>query len=332
MASKKLQAPAIASAVDALDQEERRRLRARPLWQVRLLLFGRTLRANWRLFAENQVGLIGLAIIGLFGVMAIAHPILMSTVWPEAIYDPVSGFDQAVLAHPAAPSAAHWLGTDPYGRDVLSQLMYSTRAEFVLGMVAALVTVVIGTTIGAICAYFGGLVDSFFMRLADLMITLPFIVILIVIGAFVKLELGGLALIIGVIAGFGGTTIIIKSQALTVKVRAYVDAARVAGGSHGHIILHHIIPNLLPLSFLYMMFTVTDAIASEAVLSYLGLLDARMSWGLMIFTAQTSGYLLNFATWWLIMPAGLSITLLCAAFYLVGRALDEVVNPRLRRR
>lgn len=317
---------------DLLAQEERRRLRARPIWQVRLLLLWRELRAAWGLFAESWIGLIGLGIILTFAALALAHPLLLSTVWPPAIYDPVNGFDGLMLSHPSAPSARHWLGTDPYGRDVLSQLMYSTRAEFVLGMVAALVTVVIGTSVGAICAYYGGLVDSLFMRLADLMITLPFTVILIVIGGYVKLDLGGLALIIGVLSGFGATTIIIKSQALTVKVRAYIDAARVAGGGHGHIILRHIVPNLLPLSFLYMMFTVTEAIASEAVLSYLGLLDARMSWGLMIFTAQTSGYLLNFETWWLIAPAGLSITLLCAAFYLVGRALDEVVNPRLRRR
>lgn len=334
MASEKINKPLLATAGDTplLEQEERRRLRARPLWQVRLRLGFKTMRANWALFAENKIGLIGLGIILFFALMAIAHPILMNTVWDARIYDPFNGFDALAGPHPAPPSAAHWLGTDPYGRDVLSQLMYSTRSEFILGVVAALVTVVIGTTIGAVAAYFGGLVDTIFMRLADLMITLPFIVILIVIGAFIRLDLTGLALLIGILSGFGATTIIIKSQALTVKVRTYVEAARVAGGSHAHIILRHIIPNLLPLSFLYMMFTVTEAIFSEAVLSYLGLLNVRMSWGLMIFTTQSSGYLLDFNAWWLIMPPGLAITLLCAAFYLVGRALDEVVNPRLRKR
>lgn len=332
MTSDKLRRAVAAVDAEALAVEERRRLRARPLWQVRLLLWLRELGQGWAIFAENRIGLVGLAIIVIFALMALAHPLLIGSVWPAEVYDPVSGYDPAELFHPAPPSARHLLGTDPYGRDVLSQLMYSTRAEFVLGMVAALVTVLIGTTVGALCAYFGGWIDAIFMRLADLMITLPFTVILIVIGGFVKLELSGLAIIIGLLAGFGATTVIIKSQALTVKVRPYIDAARVAGGGHAHIILRHIVPNLLPLSFLYMMFTVTEAIAAEAVLSYLGLLNARMSWGLMIFTAQTSGYLLNFETWWLIVPAGLAITLLCAAFYLVGRAMDEVVNPRLRRR
>jgi peptide/nickel transport system permease protein len=117
-----------------------------------------------------------------------------------------------------------------------------------------------------------------------------------------------------------------------VKVRTYIEAARVAGGNDFHIIFRHIVPNLLPLSFLYMMFTVTGAIGLEAVLSFFGLLNIRMSWGLMIHTTQYAGYLLDMSRWWLIFPAGVSITLLCAAFYLVGRALDEVINPRLRKR
>ena len=135
------------------------------------------------------------------------------------------------------------------------------------------------------------------------------------------------------LGGFGGTAIILKSQALSIKVKPFIEAARVAGGGHFHIIFVHIIPHLLPLALLYMMFTVTSAIFAEAVLSFLGLLDLRMSWGIMIHTANTGGYLLGGTRyWWLIVPAGASITLLCSAFYLAGRALDEVVNPRLRRR
>ncbi len=315
-----------------LSPEERERLRQQPLWKIRLRLFLRSLRTNWRLFAENRIGLIGLAIIIFFALLAIAHPILMKYVWDPNIYDPVVGYAYEETMQPAPPSPRHLLGTDPLGRDVLSQLMFSARSEFILGLVAALITVTIGTTIGAVSAYFGGFIDTFFMRLADLIIMLPFVTILIVLSALFRLDLPKLALVIGVLSGFGGTTIIIKSQALTIKVRTYIEAARVAGGGHWHIIRHHIVPNLLPLSFLYMMFTVTSAIFSEAALSFFGLLNIRMSWGLMIHTAQTAGYLLNTKTWWLIVPAGLSITLLCAAFYLVGRALDEVVNPRLRKR
>jgi peptide/nickel transport system permease protein len=311
---------------------DRAEVLAIPVWRIRLNLMWRGLRANAALFAENPIGLVGLGIILFFALMALAHPILMSTVWDKGTYDPVLGIDLAIPLHPTAPSATHLLGTDPLGRDILSQLMWSARSEFALGVVAALVTVVIATTVGAISAFYGGLLDTAFMRLADLIIMTPFVTILIVLSALFDVKLIELAFVVGITSGFGGAAIIIKSQALTIKVRTYIEAARVAGGSNSHIILRHIIPNLLPLSFLYMMFTVTTAIFSEAVLSFFGLLNIRMSWGLMIHTTEYTGYLLDLGKWWLIFPASLSITMLCAAFYLVGRALDEIVNPRLRRR
>ena len=303
-----------------------------PLWQVRLRLMLRGMRTNLALFSENPIGLVGVAVILFFLMLTIVHPILMRTVWDPNMYNPVTGFDAEVLEHPAPPSVKHILGTDPLGRDVLSQLMWSTRSEFILGLVAALVQVIIATTLGAIAAYFGGITDTLLMRLADIVIMMPYITILIVLSALFDLTLPVLALVLGLLGGFGGATIIIKSQALTIKVRTYIEAARVAGGGDGHIIFRHIIPNLLPLSFLYMMFAVNGAIASEAVLSFFGLMNIRMSWGLMIYTTSYSGYLLDFSKWWLIFPASVSISLLCAAFYLVGRALDEIVNPRLRKR
>ena len=303
-----------------------------PLWQVRLRLMLRGIRTNLALFAENPIGLVGVAIILFFLSFIVIHPILIETVWDPNVYDPVIGYDISIVAHPAPPSARHILGTDPLGRDVLSQLMWSTRSEFILGLVAALVTVIIATSIGAIAAYYGGAIDSVFMRLADIVIMMPYITVLIVMAALFDLTLPVLALVLGILGGFGGATIIIKSQALTIKVRTYIEAARVAGGGNAHIIIRHIVPNLLPLSFLYMMFAVNSAIASEAVLSFFGLLNIRMSWGLMIYTASYSGYLLDFSKWWLIFPASIAISSLCAAFYLVGRALDEIVNPRLRKR
>jgi len=346
-------------------------IRTEPLWRVRLKLAWKGFRKNWALFAENKIGIIGLVIIVMFIFMALLHPILMGWLWDPNVYDPVIGYDEiliekqvveevtepttqvqveiaeldyfhlnpqvgdtiTILEQPAPPSSKHVLGTDPLGRDVLSQLMYSTTSEFLLGIVAALVTVIIATTIGAVAAYFGGFVDTFFMRVADLLIIMPLIPVLILMGALINLQLFHLAIIIGILSGFGGTTLIIKSQALTVKVKPFIEAARVAGGSDWHIIFTHLIPNLLPLSFLYMMFTVTTAIFLEAVLSFFGLMDVNMSWGLMINVAQSQGYLLSGTRyWWLLFPAGAAITLLCSAFYLVGRALDEVVNPRLRRR
>jgi peptide/nickel transport system permease protein len=289
-------------------------------------------RTNAALYAENPIGLMGLAVIVFFGLFALAHPILMNTVWDPVVYHPVSGFDMEVAYHPSAPAAKHLLGTDPLGRDVLSQLMYSTRFEFVLGILAALVTVIIATTLGAVAAFFGGIIDTLLMRLVNLVIMIPLLPILIVLSTLIEVGMFEMALVFGILFGFGGTTLIVKSQALTVKVRPYIEAARIAGGGNWHIIVKHMMPNLLPISLLYMMFTVNTAIAYEAILSFFGLTTIQMSWGLMINTTQFFGYLLRFDTWWLLFPASLSISFLCAAFYLAGRALDEVVNPRLRQR
>ncbi len=301
-------------------------------WRLRLKLAKRSLRANWEIFCASKIGLVGLAIILFFALLAILHPILMSTLWDPKVYDPIRRYAyEPGVVHPSPPSWAHPLGTDPTGLDVLSQLMYSTGSEFLLGILAAFITVLIGTIVGTVSAYYGGWIDTFFMRLADVLLLFPLIAFLIVISAFVKPDLLLLALILGLLGGFGGITIILKAQALQVKVKPFVEAAKVAGGSDWHIIARHIIPNVLPLSFLYMMFNVTGAIFSEAVLSFFGLLNIRMSWGIMIYRARDYGAS-PFVQWWLYIPPGLAITMLCAAFYLVGRGLDEIVNPRLRKR
>ncbi|MGC9771285.1 ABC transporter permease [Fervidobacterium islandicum] len=251
------------------------------------------------------------------------------------IFNRLSLTNKIGVAHPLPPSKWHWLGTDPIGRDILVQLMVSTPSEFVLGVLAALITVVIGTIIGTASAYYGGAVDVIFMRIADLMMLFPSTAFLIVLSGFMTMNLFKLAVILGLLGGFGGITLVLKAQALTIKVKPYIDAARVSGGSHGYIIFNHIIPNVMPLSFLYMMFNVTGAVFSEAVLSFFGLMKVRMSWGLMINTVWSSGYLGSGnigAYWWMWVPAGGAITLLCSAFYFLGRGLEEIVNPRLRKR
>lgn len=243
----------------------------------------------------------------------------------------------AIPTQPAPPSFggeyAHYLGTDPQGRDILSQLLYSTRAAFFLGAVAALTTVLIATTIGSIAAFYGGWIDGGLMRFADLILLMPLLPLLIVMSAAFEINMVILGVLIGVLNGFGGVAIVLKSQALAVKVKSYIDAAKVAGGGDWHVIFRHIIPNVLPLSFLYMMFGVTEAIAIEATLSFFGLLNIPMSWGIMINTAQTQGYLLSGTSyWWLLFPAGMAVSFLAFAFFIVGRGMDEVINPRLRAR
>lgn len=310
-------------------------------FSVRMKLMWRALKENWKIFSESKIGMVGLWIIIIFAIAGfVVYPILTATVWKSSLtgmksYDPVTGYDFTIAANPAPPSWEHLLGTDPLGRDVLAQLLYSTPREFMLGIIAALITVFIGTLVGTVSAYYGGAIDTFFMRLADIVLLFPFIPFLIVVSGMMQVGLFTLALILGILSGLGGITIVLRSQAMIVKVKPFIESAKVSGASDPYIIVNHIIPNVMPLSFLYMMFNVTGAISSEAVLSFFGLLNVRMSWGLMIYTANTAGYIVGsniWAYWWLWLPAGAAITLICGAFYFVGRGLDEVVNPRLRRR
>jgi peptide/nickel transport system permease protein len=349
-----------------------------PLWRIRLRLFRRSFSKNWGLFKESKMGIIGIIIIAIFGLMAVVHPILLSTVWDPAVYDPVSGYDAVVNEYtivedgavtdptseielnearfelnptvdvgevvtipvqPAPPTLggeegySHFLGTDPQGRDIFSQLLYGARAAFLLGFVAAFTTVFIATTVGSIAAYYGGKIDGFLMRTADLILLMPLLPLLIVMSAAVQINMVLLGILIGILQGFGADAIVLKSQALSIKVKSYIQAARVAGGTDGHIIFRHIVPNVVPLSLLYMMFGVTLAISLEATLSFLGLLNIQMSWGIMINTASTQGYLLSGTDyWWLLFPAGLAVSFLAFGFFVVGRGMDEVINPRLRAR
>ncbi len=304
-----------------------------PLWKARLGVALRQSSRAWAVFRSSRTGLLGIGVIILFALLALAHPLLMSTVWDDRTYHPVTGFAYDVAAHPSPPSASHPLGTDQMGRDVLSQLMVGARTAFVLGLSTAVMTVVLATVVGAVAAYSGGLIDALLMRLSDVMMMMPAVSLLIVLGALFDLNLFSLALALGALAGFGAAAVVLRSQALALKVRTFVDAARVSGLPGRRILLSHIIPGLLPLALLYMMFTVTAAIFAEAVLSYLGLFTAGMSWGIMLHGAEAGGYLLSgLRGWWMTVPAGLCITLLCGSFYLVGRSLDEVLDPRLRTR
>jgi len=290
-------------------------------------------RETWRVFVRSPLGVLGLVLIGLFALMSISHPILMATIWDRTTYHPWVGFDYDAIAHPTLPSPKHLLGTDALGRDVFSQLLYATGPSFGLGLVAGLVAVATATTIGVVSAYYGGMIDALLMGLADAFILMPPQIVLLVVGLLFDMDWPQLALIYGVFAGLGGLAVIMRSHALSIKVKPYIEAARVAGGSSGYIIRTHFLPNMIPLMLLNMMFTVAGSVLTEALLSFFGRTDIRLSWGTMIwFIKETFRLSPTGEQWHAILPPGLAIMLFCGAFYMVGRALDDVLNPRLRRR
>jgi peptide/nickel transport system permease protein len=217
-----------------------------PLWLIRLRLFRKSFRRNWGLFTANKIGVIGLVIIVIFALAGILHPVLMATAWDPVVYDPVRGYDApaknwvvveevqdpdtqmdlatarlmknpfvkvgdtiSVPQQPAPPSKGHWLGTDPLGRDIFSQLIYSIRAAFAMGAIASLTAVLIATSIGSVAAYYGKWLDNVLMRFADLILLVPLIPILIVVAALFTLTLPLLGILIGLLSGFGGTAIVL---------------------------------------------------------------------------------------------------------------------------
>jgi peptide/nickel transport system permease protein len=222
------------------------------------------------------------------------------------------------------------LGTDVFGHDIFTQLVYGTQNELAVGLSAAFIAVGFGTLIGLVAGYFGGFVDSLLMRFTDIFLTLPVLVIALLLAAVLGPSLFNLIIVISVFS-WAGISRVIRAQTLSLKERDFIKAAKVAGAGHRQIIFRHLAPNVLPFTFLYMAYTISGAIITEAILSFLGMGDpTSITWGMMLQYLRISGHTLD-APWWF-LPPGIAITLLSLSFYLIGRAFDEVVNPRLRAR
>lgn len=290
-------------------------------------------RREWLLLFTKPVGVIGIGILAFFALLALAQPLLMATVWEADIYDPDLGYDVEAAPHPSKPSLRHPLGTDGQGRDVLSRLAVATRISFGVGLVAAVVGTLLGTAVGTTAAFYGGKVDTVLMTLSDAFILLPPAVVLLVVGFVIELSWLYVGLLFGIFAGLGSFALIMKSHAASIKSSRYVESGRVAGGSSWRILRVHVLPNLVAVIIVNMMFIATGAVMIEALLSYLSRTEFRLSWGTMIWTAQDN--LSSFAygeNLHILLPPALAIMFFCGAFYLVGRSLDEVINPRLRSR
>jgi peptide/nickel transport system permease protein len=281
---------------------------------------------GWSIFKENLIGRIGLALLGIFALMAVCSfiPPLI-----DPMYHPMTGVDPNI-SHSTGPSLRHWLGTDFIGRDILAQLLAGARIAFMVGLSSAFISIFLGTTIGMIAGYAGRTIDMLLMRLADMIMVMPtLLVVLILASLFGQLSIWTIVLLIALFR-WPGVSRVIRAQTLTLKQRPFIEAARVAGASHTRIIFRHIMPNVLPLSLLYMTFRVTSAIIIEAALAFLGFGDpGTVSWGMMLQWVWKTGHMFQ-APYWL-LPPGICISLLTLSFFMLGRAMDEVLDPRLRK-
>lgn len=243
----------------------------------------------------------------------------------------IRDYEQVVYPFPRAPTFKHLLGQDNQGRDLFCQLLVGASMAIRVGVIAAFSAVVLGTIFGLISGYFGGMVDVLIMRFADILMCLPYLPLFIVIaGVMGGISIWNLVILIGLFS-WPGLARVIRAQTLTLKTRPYVESAKVSGASKLRIIFKHIGPNVLAYSLLYMSFLVSGAILTEGALSFLGFGDSsQVSWGMMLQWCFTNGSTFS-APYWL-LPPGLAISLLSLFFYLVGRACDEIINPRLRKR
>jgi peptide/nickel transport system permease protein len=280
-------------------------------------------RHNWRLFRGHRSGLIGLLILGIFVVIALLAPVLADG---EGLK--VTKATGGVLE---SPSSEFWLGTDENGRSVLTMLIWGTRVSLFVGLLATLISMVIGTIVGLVSGFFEGWTARLLYRLTEWFLVIPFLPLAIILAVVLGRSLVNIAIVIGV-TSWPATALLIRSQTLSIKERPYLERARLLGAGRWHRMTRHVLPNVMPMVFANTTLTVAVAILSETTLSFLGLGDpTRVSWGSMLEGAFGVGAMTT-GSWWYIVPPGICVLLVVLAFTLIGQALEEIFNPRLRSR
>jgi peptide/nickel transport system permease protein len=301
---------------------------ARPPANPRRIAWARRRRAiagYWRTYRRNAQGMVGLIVLTLFIVIAIAAPLLVNE---EEI-----AVNSATGTVYERPNSEHLLGTDKFGRDILGMLIYGTRISLYVGLAATVVSMFLGGLVGIAAGYFGRWPDTLLNAFTNWFLVIPWIplaLVLISLKVFGR-GLTGIIIVIG-ITSWAGTARLVRAQALSVKERTYVERSRALGSGDWHMITRHILPNVFPVLFSNLILTVSLSILSETTLSILGLGDPNsVSWGVMIGEAFDEGALTAGIWWWLI-PPGVALVLVTLSFTMCGYALDDILNPRLRER
>ena len=273
----------------------------------------------WREFRRNRLALLGLYLMGVLYLATLLGPYLTP-------YEPDIIRDIAASRH-LSPSLAHLMGTDKFGRDVLTRVLYGARISLSIGFVAVTISVTLGTLVGAVAGYFGGLTDSVLMRAVDTLISFPRLVLLITVIALFEASMFLVIVVLGLTL-WPSTARIVRSEVLSLREREFIEAARALGLSSRRIILRHIVPNVMGPVIVAATLGLGNIILIEAGLSFLGLSvpPPTPTWGNMINDGRE--YLVQ--AWWVTTFPGLAIVLTVVAFNLIGDGLRDALDPRLR--
>lgn len=316
-------------------------------------------------FMRNPLAVIGLLILTAFAAMVVIQPVLMATIWngQRDVYDPVTGYDAPIIEktvvaevtnpssevglaearisdittsvgdvveirqQPAPPSGTHWLGTDTFGRDVLSMLLAGAWPTFVVGLVAAVVSAVLGTLMAVASAIFSARTDRILSRVSDILLLLPAPLAMIILAGGTSgdfLTPFRFGFIYGVLAGGSTVAIVLRSHALATVERPFIDAARVSGASGWYLARRHLVPHLIPLAAVAMVTSVVGAVVAHGFASWLAYSDDLSNWGAMMFVAIGFSSLQPVFPWSVLISGAAAISLFCAGFYLVSLGLKDV--------
>jgi peptide/nickel transport system permease protein len=275
---------------------------------------------NWREFRHNRRAMIGASILAAFLVMAVFAPLIVPYA-PTAIR----------FTPKLPPDGRHWLGTTINGQDILSQVIWGARASLFVGFVCAALISVIQLVMGVFAGYVGGLFDTVASAITNVFLVLPALPLLIILAAY--LQGGSVFVLIAVIVitGWAWGAKVLRAQAITLRERPFVQAARISGESRWHIVLTHIVPNMLGIIVSNFFGAALFAVLAEAGLEFIGLGNINdVTWGTMLYWAQEGNAVLLGEWVWLLVP-GLCLALVGTSLGLVNFAVDEIANPRLRR-
>jgi ABC-type dipeptide/oligopeptide/nickel transport system permease subunit len=290
-----------------------------------------SLASGWRLavreFADNRVALLGLAILVFFVLLCFVGPLFYHT--NQTLTQPLN---TTLAPGAASPLGGHagLLGTDEHGFDELGRLMAGGQAALEVGLFAAVIATVIGTLYGAISGLSGRLIDGIMMRFVDIVLSIPFLFIVLVLATKYSATVLALSLLLGFFSWLVPARLI-RGEVLTLRERDFVSAARVMGSGRARLVYKHLIPNALSVVIVNITFLVADSILALAYLGFLGfgLQYPAASWGDMLGNADTN---ISSGQWWLVYPVGFCLVAVVMACNLVGDALRDAFDVRLRRR